>query len=342
MSKKKTVYLHIFIWLFAACAKLPLSGALRISDPKYLVSYLFGFLYLMFVFYLFYFFIVPIFLNRKKLTEFLITSLIVVIFMPFVGYLFLYLFRALFDGTFTDFFRGYSLRTHMSGFFPVMTAAISGSFFKVITDWLETMNQKAELDRQKLSVELELLKSKLNPHFLFNTLNNIDSLIRSDSEKASAALIRLSDMMRYLTYETVNRSVPIAKETEHINNMVELYRLRLKNSDLIQFDSACEEDVNISPGIFSPLIENAFKHSTFRNNDQPVIISLSSANRVVTLDISNFFDVNSTPAESSHSGFGISGLRRRLELTYSGRHDLAIEKSKEKFRAKLTIDTNGD
>ena len=90
----------------------------------------------------------------------------------------------------------------MSGYYPVLTAAVFGSFFSVIINWFTTMNQKAELDKQKLAVELDLLKSKLNPHFLFNTLNNIDSLINHNPKEASSALIRLSEMMRYLTYET--------------------------------------------------------------------------------------------------------------------------------------------
>ena len=183
MSKKRITYIHIFIWLFAIFANLPYSNFHQGMEPSQLVASTIGFLYLMVVFYLFYLVMVPRFLNRKKIAEFFAFSFIVVLVMPFFGYTFLFLSRAFFEGTFQNFYRDYSLR----------------------------MNQKAELDRQNLAVELDLLKSKLNPHFLFNTLNNIDSLIHHDPEEASAALIRLSDIMRYLTYETASDVVDLKR-----------------------------------------------------------------------------------------------------------------------------------
>ena len=152
----------------------------------------------------------------------------------------------------------------MSGYFPVLTAAVFGSFFRVIINWFTTMNQKAELDKQKLAVELDLLKSKLNPHFLFNTLNNIDSLIHQNPEEASAALIRLSEMMRYLTYETSSEVVELEKEVEYIRNFIELYRIRIKSPDDIRFEVKGDLNVMISPALFVPLIENAFKFASFR------------------------------------------------------------------------------
>ncbi len=171
--------------------------------PEQIVSNVIGFLYLMLVFYLFYLLLVPYFLEQKKITGFFFFSFIFVLIMPFFGYTILFVSRAFFDGSFEHFYRGYSVKMHMSGYYPVMTAAVFGSFFSVIINWFKTLNQKAELDRQKLAVELDLLKSKLNPHFLFNTLNNIDSLITTNPEEASSALIRLSEMMSYLTYETL-------------------------------------------------------------------------------------------------------------------------------------------
>ena len=127
---------------------------------------------------------VPQFLDKKKLTEFFLISFFLILIMPFIGYSILFFVRAIFEGTFQDFYRGYSIKMYMSGYFPVLTAAVFGSFFRVIINWFSTMNQKAELDRQKLTAELDLIKNKLNPHFLFNTLNNIDSLIKNNPEKA--------------------------------------------------------------------------------------------------------------------------------------------------------------
>lgn len=153
----------------------------------------------------------------------------------------------------------------MSGYFPVLTAAVFGSFFKVIINWFTTLNQKSELDKQKLTVELDLLKSKLNPHFLFNTLNNIDALIHQNSEEASAALIRLSDMMRYLTYETSSEVVGLKREVEYISNFIELLRIRIKTPEDIRFEVEGDLNVMVSPALFVPIIENAFKFASFRS-----------------------------------------------------------------------------
>ena len=128
---------------------------------------------------------VPFLVTRKRLDLFFIISFLVVLIMPFFGYTLLFTARALFKGSFHNFYNEYSFKMHMSGYFPVLTAAVFGSFFGVIINWFKTMNQKAELDKQKLVIELELIKSKLNPHFLFNTLNNIDSLIHQHPDEAS-------------------------------------------------------------------------------------------------------------------------------------------------------------
>ena len=150
MSKKRITYIHIFIWLFAIFANLPYSTISQNSEPKILVTNLIAFLYLMVVFYLFYLYMVPKFLNKKKLELFFVLSFIVVLVMPFFGYTILLFSKALFEGNFHDFYRDYNLKLHMSGYFPVLTAAVFGSFFGVIINWFKTMNQKAELDKQKL------------------------------------------------------------------------------------------------------------------------------------------------------------------------------------------------
>ena len=309
---------------------------------RQIVAYTIGFLYLMIVFYLFYLVIVPYFLNRKKITEFFCISFLVVLIMPFFGYTILYLSRALFEGTFHNFYHDYSLKVHMSGYYPVLTAAVFGSFFGVIINWVTTMNQKAELDKQKLAIELDLLKSKLNPHFLFNTLNNIDSLIHQNSEEASTALIRLSDIMRYLTYETSSEVVDLKREMEYVRNFIELYRIRIKTPDDIRFEVVGDLNVMISPALFVPLIENAFKYASFRSNKPCIDIELSSKNGIVVFEISNFLEKNPNDSNPGQSGYGIINLKKRLDLTYPGKYQLIIEPGDFRYHVKLTIDTNAD
>jgi two-component system LytT family sensor kinase len=342
MSKKRITYIHIFIWHFAAFANLPYSTMSHNMLPQQIVSNIIAFLYLMVVFYLFYLVLVPVFLDRKKITEFFVFSFLIVLLMPFFGYTILFFSRALFDGTFHNFYNGYSVRMHMSGYYPVLTAAVFGSFFRVIINWFTTMNQKAELDKQKLAVELDLLKSKLNPHFLFNTLNNIDSLIHRDSGEASAALLRLSDMMRYLTYETSSEVVELEKEVGYIRNFIELHRIRIKSPEDIRFEVHGNLDVLITPAIFVPLIENGFKFASFRNNKPGVDIRLSSEKGIVIFNISNFYEIHLSDTGGGHSGSGIINLKKRLELAYPDKHQLIIEQGDTLFQVKLTIDTNAD
>jgi two-component system LytT family sensor kinase len=341
MSRKRIIYIHIFIWLFAIFANLPFSMLGSHIPISQLITYVIAFLFLMVVFYIFYLFLVPYFLERKKVVEFFSYSFFIVLLTPFIGYTLLFLIRAFFDGTFHNFFSDYSFRMHMSGYYPVLTAAIFGSFFRVIISWFSAMNQKADLDREKLAAELNLLKSKLNPHFLFNTLNNIDSLIQKDQARASEALIRLSDMMRYLTYETSTEFVPLSRDVEYLNNLVELYRLRIKSPDDIDLTIDGDMTVKISPALFIPLIENAFKFAVFGNNKPGVKIQLNSHNGIIAFEISNFSD-KYPGREQNHSGSGIPDLRKRLQLTYPGKHSLDIVNGGSEFHVKLTIDTNAN
>lgn len=340
MSKKKITYIHIFIWLFALFANLPYSTINQISSPITIVSNIIGFLYLMCVFYLFYLVMLPLLVNGKKIELFFGLSFLVVLIMPFFGYTILFFARAIFEGNFHDFYRGYSFRMHMSGYYPVLTSAIFGSFFGIIINWFKTMNQKAELDRQKLAMELELIKSKLNPHFLFNTLNNIDSLIHQNPEEASSSLIRLSEMMRYLTYETAADMVDLKREIEYISNYIELNRIRIKTPEDIRFVVDGDQNVMIPPAIFVPIVENAFKFGSFRNKKPYVDIRISSENGNVTCEISNYYEQNESI--SDNSGLGLVNLRKRLELTYPGKYQLAIESVNSLFHVKLTIDTNAN
>ena len=310
--------------------------------PQQIVSNIIAFLYLMLVFYLFYLVLVPLFLDKKKFAGFFGFSFLLVLIMPFFGYTLLFLSRAFFDGTFEHFYKGYSFKTHMSGYFPVLTAAVFGSFFRAIINWYSTMNQKAELEKEKLAMELDLLKSKLNPHFLFNTLNNIDSLIMQNPEEASAALLRLSEIMRYLTYETYSERVELRREIEHINNLIELHRLRLKSPENIRFNTSVEPDLMIAPALFVPLLENAFKFASFKKGKPSIAIDLTSEKGKVRFVIFNYFEKNNVNSASENSGYGIVNLKKRLEITYPGRYELIIDSEEPTFTVTLTIDTNGD
>jgi two-component sensor histidine kinase len=340
MSSRQIRYIHLFIWLFAIFANLPYQTLGQKMNPDVLVTYIVAFLFLMVVFYVFYFFVAPAFLMKKKLVGFFLVSFVVVLFTPFIGYTLLFFLRALNRGSFADFYQGYSFKMHMSGFFPVLTAAVFGSFFSIIINWFTVIGQKAELDRQKLAAELDLLKSKLNPHFLFNTLNNIDSLISIDKDAASAALIKLSEIMRYLTYEVSEDYVDVTGELRYINNFIDLYRIRLKNPEDLRLKIDVSNNLKVAPALFLPLLENAFKYASFGDTKPSIDINITSKENLLVFEISNVFDESRD--RLANSGYGLQNLRKRLELYYPDRHMLLINEEKDHFRAKLTIDTNAD
>lgn len=342
MSKRKIISIHFFIWLFAIFANLPYSNIGRNMPPQQIVAYIIAFLYLMAIFYLFYLLIVPQFLEKKNMRSFFLVSFFAVLIMPFLGYSILFISRAFYDHNFHDFYRGYSLKMHMSGYFPVLTASVFGSFFRVIINWFITMNQKAELDRQKLAMELELIRNKMNPHFLFNTLNNIDSLIQTDQAEASAMLIRLSDIMRYMTYDTGSDFVEMNKEVDYLSNLVELNRLRISDPDEIYFEVTGDMSIKIAPALFAPLLENAFKFARFRNKKPAIDIRLDSSAGIITFSASNYFESAPSSDGTGYSGSGIVNLGRRLELTYPGHYQMEIKNAEPLFSVKLTIDTNAD
>ena len=182
------------------------------------------------------------------------------------------------------------------------------------------MLRQQESRQKEVEAELAWLKSQINPHFLFNTLNNISSLTQIDSDEAQDAILQLSDLLRYAMYETNKPKVPIGGEVEFMKNYIELMKLRCnKNTQVHSQFSILHSQLEIAPLLFISLIENAFKHGM--NGNQPATISISltqEGNRVsFTCDNTN----NPKPTKDrSGSGIGLDNTRRRLNLLYAGRH----------------------
>lgn len=138
-----------------------------------------------------------------------------------------------------------------------------GFLFKIFIEWLNDRKLKAELEKDKVTSQLELLKSKIDPHFLFNNLNNIDAFIKEDPQKASEYLRKLSDILRFMLYESNADKVPLAKEIEYISKYIDLQKIRTANASFVDF--YLSGDINnreISPMILIYFIENAFKYAS--------------------------------------------------------------------------------
>ena len=167
------------------------------------------------------------------------------------------------------------------------------------------------------------LKSQINPHFFFNTLNNLYGLVGQDTEKAQELILKLSDMMRYSIYEGQNDWVTLADEITYLDNYMDLHRMRYHKTIDIRFDVDTEDSrILIMPLIFIILVENAFKHGVEKlRADAYVHIHLKATNQLVDFKVENNFD----PEEIDGSeGIGLKNLKKRLELVYQDRHELEI------------------
>lgn len=196
-----------------------------------------------------------------------------------------------------------------------------------------------EIRLRQAQIENQQLKSQLNPHFLYNTLNNIDALIWLDQEKASSSVNRLSKLMRYFTYCGRQEWVRIGEEAEHLQQLIELQRLRMSHEDSLIFraDIDCPE-TQIPPLMLIPIIENCFKHCGNLNEPQAIVIRLALHKKRLTLETDNNLPLVSEASQSQYHGLGIMVLRRRLSLLYSNSYILSMGKERERYKTCLTLD----
>lgn len=185
-----------------------------------------------------------------------------------------------------------------------------------------TEEKRKESEKKQVEAELKNLKSQLNPHFLFNTLNNIYALIAISQEKSQEAVMELSKMLRYVLYEADAKEVPLRKEIVFINNYIDLMRLRLSNKTEITTDININENPNatVAPLLFISLIENAFKHGISSQHDSFIHFSLQTTtdNQIICRVENSYFP--KTTEDKSGSGIGTENTKRRLELLYPNQH----------------------
>lgn len=220
----------------------------------------------------------------------------------------------------------------------VMLIFIS-SLVKFSIDFFKLKAKQNEIEKQKLEVELKYLKLQINPHFLFNTLNNLLLLTNKKSPKASMVVEKLAFMMRYLLEKDKNDSVPIGTEIEFLKSYIELEQIRIKDID-ISFD--IEGDVSgqqLPPALLITLIENAFKHGVKKSGKENYVhIELRVLQKEIILHVENPYQAK--PLGRELRGIGLENLRKRLDLIYQGNYELEVGKQNEQtFKATLKCPT---
>lgn len=218
----------------------------------------------------------------------------------------------------------------------LMVFGISTSL-RTISEYLKKEELQKETETEKLNSELAFLKSQINPHFLFNTLNNLFSLAHSHSDKTANAIMKLSELMRYMLEDNGGKKVELYRELEYIKNYLELQRLRL--DDTVKVELIMEGDFHnksIEPLLLIPFIENAFKHGVSYQENSFIHIELISNDHQLLLKMEN--SIPSQKMEKDEvSGIGLKNVVKRLELLYPKAHQLNVTQNEAKYIVHLTI-----
>jgi hypothetical protein len=209
---------------------------------------------------------------------------------------------------------------------------------KILQQWFLAERQKEKAEKETLRTELSLLKSQVNPHFLFNTLNNIYAMAITESEHTADAVMKLSQIMRYILHEAEHETVPLQKDLEFLQRYIDLQKFRL--SEKVTLDYRVQGDgqlLRIAPLLMIPFVENAFKYGVSTREKSHIGIDIRIRENVVTLYVENTKHALSAAATMDNTGIGINNARRRLALLYPGRHELTISDDTARFVVSLKI-----
>jgi sensor histidine kinase YesM len=214
-----------------------------------------------------------------------------------------------------------------------------GACIEVVRRWLQTEQNRKETEHERLNTELSFLKSQVNPHFFFNTLNNIYSLAIVKSDKTAHAVLKLSAIMRYILTETERNLVPLENEVAFIHNYIELQQVRLTEKVHVNFlIEGNTSPLLVAPLIFIPFVENAFKYGVSTKEQSSIEIKLTILDNMIHFYSKNYI-VQSENNMMENTGIGINNVKRRLELLYPEKFELSNQKENGYYIVNLTINT---
>ncbi len=310
-----------------------------IMSPKpftwYRLLYLTYFISLALTFYFCYSFVYPRFLKREKVLQLVLCLLFAPFLFTFTRYFleemmypFLFGFRNYgVNTTFT-----YYLTDNLFRAFPMM--AISAVVWNV-QDAFQKEKEYKTLRAEKTQAELAFLKSQVNPHFLYNTLNYLYAQAYPVSEKLADAILKLSDMMRYMLHDSPDGKVELQKEVEYLRSFIDIFRLRFEDRFFVDFN--LEGQVNgqrISSLVLIPFVENAFKHGVADDPASPIKIDLKATGQDLFFTVTNRIHQSQ---KDQTTGIGLTNIRRRLELLYPDRHKLTVQNDGSVHQASLKL-----
>ena len=334
VGKKYSIYRHLFTWCI-----ITLVFCTADDTPFYAVPYSnyfkLGFaLFLVGFSYINMYWLVPKYLLKNRFTEYLFSILVFVIISIIIV--------SIFGNYLRDY---YATSNELIKFVPKpipstiigLVFIVASTAIKLFQRWIEDSKKISELVKTGMQSELEQLKTQINPHFLFNMLNNANVLIQKDPEKASQVLMTLSDLLRYQLYDSTQHTVLLTSDIHFLNDFLNLEKIRRDHFDFMVSKEGTISGIQIPPFIFITFVENAIKHSL--DMESPSFVNIYFEVKQERL---NFVCINSIPKtpspKSEVGGLGLINVTRRLDLLFKGRYRLKAEATKELYTVNLAID----
>lgn len=332
------ISLHILFWLISVAA---FAYIFKISNTISSIDILYSLLFHLSVIlgvYTNLFVLIPHLLDNKKYASFFFFSVSLVLTTSFLNQL-------TFD-YFTDivFPRYYfvSQFNYLETIVLVTIFFVGTVLFKLSSSWfkLQEINKQINrIEKENLNSQLKALKAQINPHFLFNSLNVLYSLTLKQSDDTPDAIIKLSDILRYVIYDSNKETVGINSEVELINNYLSLQKHRIDSTSNIHFETKIQDNVQIAPMLFLPLIENSFKHGVKGDVlDTYVKINIFASTKELLFEIENNKGERGGLMEDVEGGVGLENIEKRLSLLYPNKYVFNIKHDEEKFRVLLKIE----
>ena len=335
MKIRWQIFVHIISWLLLIAFFVVLvNNETKLAVNDLLVLFLLYPLINFSLFYLNFLLLIPRFLDKKRYWLYIITASAAVIIYGFGKYGVALIFKQ---------YVLMRMKGHVVGFgsyflstvFTSLIFIFLSTVLKFTIDWFLNERVQRDLENQRLSAELAFLKSQINPHFLFNSLNSIYSLAYQRSETTPEAILKLSEIMRYMLYECNDNKVDLSKELQYLKNYIDLQKIRFADKAYIDFKIKGEIDQQqIAPLLLIAFIENAFKHGVANNPLTPIHLSIEVNGKHLQFFIQNKKHNNNRDPEG---GIGLNNVNRRLNLLYPGKYNLNIIDSTNSYTVELSL-----
>ncbi len=337
MKKISIVIIHVLCWTVLLLYGY---GSYLLKDNVTFYDVAFGMsmsLVQIIEFYVCYLWVYPQFLQHRKVPQ--LIGGILVAFLVFVASRYVIeevIYLALFN------INNYSDDTTLSHYildnvyYGISYIVVAGAVWGVEHAFEAEKNSRM-LQEEVKKAELAFLKSQINPHFLYNTLNYMYALALPVSDKLAEAVLKLSDLMRYTLQESADGKVLLSKEIEYLESYVALFRMRFEPSFYVDFRQQGISDHRLASLLLIPFVENAFKHGILNDPQHPIRIVARVIGKHLEYEVTNLI---STAHKDCSSGIGLVNIQRRLDLLYPDQHELKIEKTERQYLARLVIELN--